>query len=53
MNVAGGVFVCIAGNGIWGFSADDGPAMRAQLNSPLGVAVDEAGNLNFRRLVVR
>ena len=44
----------VAGTGALGFSGDNGPANKAQLNYPLGVAVDSAGNLyiadsqNFR-----
>jgi len=34
-----------AGNGIAGFSGDTGPAVNAQLNSPLAIAVDSHGNL--------
>ena len=40
-----GVITTIAGNGDEGFSGDDGPATRAALNQPYGIAIDRAGNL--------
>ncbi len=40
-----GVLTLVAGNGTQGFSGDNGPATSAQLNNPLGVAVDSAGSL--------
>ncbi|MBK8313867.1 MAG: hypothetical protein IPL01_07490 [Acidobacteria bacterium] len=42
-----GVLSTIAGTGVQGFSGDNGPAISAQLNSPLGVAVDKDGNVYF------
>jgi uncharacterized protein (TIGR03437 family) len=52
--IANGVITTIAGTGIQGFSGDNGPAINAQLSTPVAVAVDAAGNLyiadinNFR-----
>ena len=40
-----GVITTAAGNGSAGYSGDNGPAPSAQLNFPLGVAVDHLGNL--------
>ena len=35
----------VAGTGVAGFSGDNGAATAAQLNDPLGLAVDSQGNL--------
>ena len=43
--VSNGVITTVAGNGTGGFSGDGGPATTARLYSPLGLAVDSAGNL--------
>jgi hypothetical protein len=43
---AGDVYT-VAGHGTAGFAGDGGPAVRAKLNQPWGVAVDSAGNLVF------
>ena len=43
--VSNGVITTVAGNGTPGFSGDNGPATRAELYDPAGVAVDFAGNL--------
>ena len=43
--VSGGVITTVVGNGTFGFSGDNGPAASAELNYPIGVAVDAAGNL--------
>ncbi len=40
-----GTINTVAGNGVLSYSGDNGPAIRAQLNGPQGVAVDAAGNL--------
>ncbi len=48
MVTPGGVISTVAGNGIFGFSGqngDGGPATSAMLAAPEGVAVDTAGNL--------
>ena len=43
--VSQGSITTVAGNGTAGYSGDGGEAASAQLNSPLGVAVDAAGNV--------
>jgi hypothetical protein len=40
-----GQLTVYAGNGILGFSGDGGPATSAQLNDPVGIALDNARNL--------
>jgi sugar lactone lactonase YvrE len=40
-----GIISTVAGNGTNGYSGDSGAAANAELNSPLGVAVDAVGNL--------
>ncbi len=42
---AAGVITTVAGNGTRGYGGDGGAATAAQLNLPLGVALDGAGNL--------
>jgi uncharacterized protein (TIGR03437 family) len=43
--VSNGVIATVAGNGMEGFSGDNGPATSAQMGQPVGIAVDAAGNL--------
>jgi uncharacterized protein (TIGR03437 family) len=42
---ASGVITTFAGNGLPGYSGDNGAATRAQLGNPAAVAVDAAGNV--------
>jgi uncharacterized protein (TIGR03437 family) len=43
--VSNGVITTVAGDGVPGYSGDNGPATSAQLAYPSGVAVDSAGSL--------
>src|SRR4051812_19813482 len=43
--MSNGTLTLVAGNSRPGFSGDGGPAVRAQLNAPQGLALDAAGNL--------
>jgi uncharacterized protein (TIGR03437 family) len=43
--VTNGVIITVAGTGWPGYSGDSGPATSAQLNDPIGIAPDSAGNL--------
>ena len=45
MVTPGGTISTVAGNGRQGYSGDNGPAIKAQLDYPQGVAVDALGNL--------
>jgi O-antigen biosynthesis protein len=39
------IITTVAGTGAWGYSGDDGPATRARLSGPAGIAIiDEPGN---------
>jgi len=40
-----GAITTVAGSGTAGFSGDGGPAVKASLDNPTGVAIDSAGNL--------
>jgi len=40
-----GIITTVAGNGTYGYSGDNGPAISAKLYNPRGVAVDSSGNI--------
>lgn len=40
-----GIINTIAGNGIYGYSGDGGAATAAELNGPMGIYVDDSGNI--------
>ncbi len=42
-----GIITTIAGNGLSGYTGDNGPATDAKINYPYGVAVDVNGNVYF------
>jgi trimeric autotransporter adhesin len=45
VTVATGIITTVAGDGTFGLGGDNGPATSAELASPIGIAVDAAGNL--------
>ncbi len=45
VNYATGAISTVAGNGTSGSSGDNGPATAAELNNPIGIAVDSTGDL--------
>ncbi len=45
VNSSTGIITTVAGNGVSGFSGDNGPATSANLSYPQSVAVDSAGNI--------
>lgn len=42
-----GIITTLAGNGVWGFGGDGGPAIQAQIRSPAGIAVAADGSVYF------
>ena len=40
-----GIITTLAGNGTWGYSGDNGPAISTELFNPYGVAVNSSGNI--------
>jgi hypothetical protein len=47
VSAATGIITTIAGTGTGGYSGDGGPATRAELYNPEGLAVDSSGNVYF------
>ena len=45
VNLATGMIMTVAGNGVAGWAGDGGPAASASLNRPMGLAVDAGDNL--------
>jgi uncharacterized protein (TIGR03437 family) len=45
--VTGGILATVAGNTVPGYSGDQQPALRAELNTPFGLMLDTAGDLYF------
>lgn len=45
VDAATGIITTIAGTGVNGFSGDNGPALSASFDSPVGICIDAAGNL--------
>jgi uncharacterized protein (TIGR03437 family) len=45
--IANGIITTVAGNGTFGFSGDNGPAVNAQISTVWGLAMDSDDNLYF------
>jgi len=45
VNSKSGIITTIAGNGILGSGGDGGPATSANLSGPIGIAIDDSGNV--------
>ena len=43
--ISNGTISTVAGNGVQGYSGDNGPALQAEFNGQFGVALDSGGNL--------
>ena len=49
VNASTGIITTVAGNGIPGFSGDNGLAAQAQLNKPFDAVADSSGNIYIAR----
>jgi hypothetical protein len=47
VDASSGLIYTIAGNGVNGFSGDEGPALAAELSGPVSIAVDPSGRVYF------
>ena len=47
VDASSGLIYTIAGNGVNGFSGDEGPALTAEISFPVSVAVDQSGRVYF------
>jgi len=47
VDVSSGLIYSIAGNGVNGFSGDEGPALTAEISFPVSVAVAQSGRVYF------
>ncbi len=45
VNASTGLITTVAGNGAWGYGGDGAAATSAQVDDPMGIAVDAAGNI--------
>ena len=48
-----GLISTIAGNGVFGFSGDNGPAVDAQLSNPVDIVINDQGDVFFSDLLNR
>ena len=47
VDAATGIITTVAGTGVRGYSGDGGPAARAEISSPYGIALDRDGHIFF------